>query len=459
MPAPPLALYHGTSRVFDGPPSRGDKDVLSTGYLSMTPYPDVAEFFAGGNRHARIYTLQVPRTAILDLRKESAELGEREEWDRLSALINEAGSSGKYQAVALTDITFGTDDTEFRLIRPVAPEQWQVERSQESVEEYAEFDDIVRRVTAGETVSRAERERAMRRLKSDAKADFEVAEVMEDEDDPAAALLKDRVAQDKELYQVLKAEPTAPAGAQDRDTVGGARMEEYEGVLKDPRTGETVEVAIRKPHAQPAAQDPQASEPPAPPMAQEPAGALAPLDGQPSAPSEPQDPQASGPTGPDAMEQVAAPVDAIAPLGAAQEQPAEAARSMRDRLQEGALGAAGRARQLPRTLQPKYAAALSKLREMRGPAAAAQRAGQAQATASIVGEKYVGGRPAPPPRAKQQKKSPKMRELEHKMQRIRGVFGGEALPPPAPDPRRRRRQTPKLREPRSRPPKMKIIRK
>ncbi len=129
-----LALYHGTGRYYEGPPARGH-DVLGTGTLSMTASPDIAELFAGGGRDGRVYSLAVPGAGILDLRRQSAALGGSGEWDRLASLIRTAREDG-YAAVAISDITFGSDSPEFRLLR-VPAEGWTVRRSAESLENYA----------------------------------------------------------------------------------------------------------------------------------------------------------------------------------------------------------------------------------------------------------------------------------------------------------------------------------
>ena len=116
-----LALYHGTGRYYEGPPARGH-DVLGTGTLSMTASPDIAELFAGGGRDGRVYSLAVPGAGILDLRRQSAALGESGQWDRLASLIRTAREDG-YAAVAISDITFGSDSPEFQLLR-VPAEGW-----------------------------------------------------------------------------------------------------------------------------------------------------------------------------------------------------------------------------------------------------------------------------------------------------------------------------------------------
>ncbi len=206
-----VTLYHGTSQFYDGPPTKGGKDVLRTGHLSMTGNPEVAELFAGSGRDARIYSLQVPKEAFLDLRQESARFGKRGQWDQLAALVQDASKSGRYQAAALTDITMGTDEPEFRLIRPVPKEAWRVERAPESVQEYAVYDDILRRFRTGEQVSQSELDEARAILRQDAALDAEVAEVMEEVGNPAAKALKARVARDRELYQALAPDNT-PVG-------------------------------------------------------------------------------------------------------------------------------------------------------------------------------------------------------------------------------------------------------
>ena len=105
-------LYHGTPQFYFGPPTRGSKDVLGTKFLSMTTNPHTAEFFAGSNRDSRVFSMEVPREAVLDLRRESEDLSKRGQ-QRLAALMQKAAKSGQYEAVAINDITGGTDEMEF----------------------------------------------------------------------------------------------------------------------------------------------------------------------------------------------------------------------------------------------------------------------------------------------------------------------------------------------------------
>ena len=216
QPAPqgPITLHHGTGKIFDGPPTQGGKDVLRTGLLSMTANRDIADEFAGGGRDGRIYSLQVPREAVLDLRNRSAK--------QLPKLLEEAKRDGRYSVAAIDDITFGSDEPEFRLLRPPAPSAWRVERSDESVENYAAYDDVVRRLKSGEPVSQKERDEARELLKEDLEVNKEILEIMEEEQggDPAAAALRSRLGEDASVYRALSEAP-APTPATDERSLAG----------------------------------------------------------------------------------------------------------------------------------------------------------------------------------------------------------------------------------------------
>ena len=161
-----ITLYHGTGRLFEGFPSRGGKDVLQTGYPSFTHDEGLAEFFAGSNKDARVYSVEVPVDKILDLREES----KKGKWKELGEKIRAAGRSNEYDAVAIHDIINGDKDgAEFRLIKTPAKSKWQVTRTAESIETYRKFDETVRKIQAGEATTKRERDHAAKMLNDDLK--------------------------------------------------------------------------------------------------------------------------------------------------------------------------------------------------------------------------------------------------------------------------------------------------
>ena len=172
-----VTLYHGTARAYSGVPTQGGKDLLGSGYPSMSGNPEVAESFAGGSRTSRVYSLDVPKSQILDLTKESGRLSEQGKWEEMSKLIQKAAASGKYQAVAHYDITYGTDDPEYRFVGKVPKESWQVRPSADAQEHYAPIDAILKRFNAGEKITDKERRQTLRSLKEDAQgADIKIWE-------------------------------------------------------------------------------------------------------------------------------------------------------------------------------------------------------------------------------------------------------------------------------------------
>ena len=220
-----VTLYHGTASAYSGVPTQGYKDLLGSGYPSMSGDPDVAEFFASGKRTSRVYSLDVPKSQILDLTKETEELSEQGKWDEISKLIKKAAASGKYQAVAHYDITFGTDDPEYRFVGKVPQESWHVRPSADAQERYAHVDAILKRFNAGEKITDKERRQTLRTLKEDAHADdikkWEwVWKVLDEDGRGDQASAEDREAQRenyKELSQQIQAlESKAPSGKADR---------------------------------------------------------------------------------------------------------------------------------------------------------------------------------------------------------------------------------------------------
>ena len=195
-------LYHGTGQIYEGTPTHG-RDVLGTGLLSLTTQPEIAEFFAGGGRDGRVYSLQIPKNAVLDLRAESEKAGQTGDWQSLAAQIKKAQEDGQFKAVAITDITFGGDVPEFRLLHAAPPDSWQVRPSEDSQENYGEFDDIVRRFNAGEPISKAEQMRVKKMLKEDAQNNIPLLRVLEQEGYPAAEAVRNRVLSDAQLYRSI----------------------------------------------------------------------------------------------------------------------------------------------------------------------------------------------------------------------------------------------------------------
>ena len=171
---PAIPVFHGTSRLYEGVPSAhvrkgSSKDILHTSTLSTSPDPEVAEFFAGGQRDSRVYETAIPREAMLDLRKVSKALVDADKMDELSALIKEAEASGRYKAVAIIDITMGGDAPEVRLLQPMLPESWTVEPSEESTEIYGPIEDTLQRVRANTLVNPTAVKHAVKKLRGNEK--------------------------------------------------------------------------------------------------------------------------------------------------------------------------------------------------------------------------------------------------------------------------------------------------
>ena len=217
-PARSVALYHGTSRFYEGNPSRGGKDVLRTGFPSMTADPGMAEMFTSGNRDSRVYSTRVPHEEILDLRKESEELGKRKEWDRLTGLIQEAAKSGKYKAVAINDITMGSDDPEYRLVGTVPPEKWEVKPTEESVDYLGGVGDSIRDFNAGKKVNKGRRNRTANTVVDNMIEDAEMVDLMRElseeegrgDEFPETEALAARVHRD--IAQVIALRANRPPG-------------------------------------------------------------------------------------------------------------------------------------------------------------------------------------------------------------------------------------------------------
>lgn len=217
-----ITLYHGTPRFYYGPPDKGYKDLLGTGFLSMTGDPSLAELFAGGMRDARIYSVDIPVDAILDLRIQSEALGKADRWDELATMIQDAAASGRYQAVAIFDITMGTDMPEFRLVQKLPPGDWRVEPSEAHNSKYRETDDIITRFNAGEVVSKEESDKVQRILQADGRHDAQGIRVLREIDADGEASdeqilemlrLEKRQVRDRAAIAALKAGPRPPSVA------------------------------------------------------------------------------------------------------------------------------------------------------------------------------------------------------------------------------------------------------
>lgn len=198
-----ITLYHGTSGVYDGPPTRGDKDVLRTGYVSLTANRDFAEEFAGGSRNSRVYAIAVPREKIAGLRAEGERLGKAGKWDELGKLIRRAGSEG-YTAVAIPDISMGSAAPEFRLVGQVPANAWSVKPSEDAAELYGRIDAAVARIRAGEAVAADERKELVEILEETIEVNGDTADVLDEQGKASAArALRANVAQDQAALEVL----------------------------------------------------------------------------------------------------------------------------------------------------------------------------------------------------------------------------------------------------------------
>ena len=215
IPRPPdsdtVVLYHGTPKYYEGPPTRGDKDVLKTGYPSMSGNPEAADFFGGGGRDSRIYSVEIPKDRILDFTKGSQRWSKAGAWGPVRKKIEDAGKKGEYDAIAIHDVTFGSDEPEYRLLRAPNPDDWHVGPTTEHVENFAETDDIVRRFRAGEPITTRERAKARGNLRRD--ANYEEDSIDLDDglmDDPMAfhmgenrPAIEARLARDRTMVQAL----------------------------------------------------------------------------------------------------------------------------------------------------------------------------------------------------------------------------------------------------------------
>lgn len=156
-----VKLYHGTNQYYQGPPTRGGRKdtLLQSNYISMTPYEDGAEFFTGGgNPYSRVYSLDVPVESILDIRNDYPSMSKKS----IREAFEKARQDG-YTAVAIPDYTFG-GDAEFRLVGQVPEEAWSVRRTEQSVKNYAAFEEVIKKVEEGKPITERERKMAKREL-------------------------------------------------------------------------------------------------------------------------------------------------------------------------------------------------------------------------------------------------------------------------------------------------------
>ncbi|MYC32410.1 MAG: hypothetical protein F4X64_04460 [Chloroflexi bacterium] len=149
-----MRLYHGTPMFYSGPPTGGGqgKDVLASGYLSMSGDPEAAAFFAGEGRDSRVYSTEIPDSEIKDLTRHKV----RNEKDvkRLRGEVQKAAREG-YKAAKIDDITFGGPDGEYRLLDRTIPEdRWEVRSTSTG-----DVEDSERRLVAGQKITPRERKR------------------------------------------------------------------------------------------------------------------------------------------------------------------------------------------------------------------------------------------------------------------------------------------------------------
>ena len=159
-----ITLYHGTARFYAGPPTLGYKCVLKTGYPSMTNDPMTAEFFTNACRDGRVYSLEVPLDRVLNLTEQARKLSRRKRWKAIGDLVRSAADTGQYWAVAITDIMFGGDDPEFRLVGTPPEDAWSVRPAQQQLEYYQAYNDVIRRFTSGQPLGHLERMAAISTL-------------------------------------------------------------------------------------------------------------------------------------------------------------------------------------------------------------------------------------------------------------------------------------------------------
>ena len=79
--------------------------------------PEAAEFFAGGGRDSRIYSVEIPKDRVLDFTKDSQRWSKVGAWGPVKKKIEDTGKKGKYDAIAIHDVTFGSDEPGV----PIAP--------------------------------------------------------------------------------------------------------------------------------------------------------------------------------------------------------------------------------------------------------------------------------------------------------------------------------------------------
>lgn len=206
-----IALYHGTGQFYTGPPTLGYKCLLKTGYPSMTNDPMVAEFFTDGSRDGRIYRLEVPLDKILNVTEQARKLSRRKQWSKIGDLVLDGAETGRYWAVAITDITFGNDEPEFRLVGTPPDDAWTVRPSQQQLEYYREHNDVIRRFKSGQPLGHIERMEAILTLQEAMDMDRDSADtllVMADElglePDRHLPKLNERMAADRELLTALE---------------------------------------------------------------------------------------------------------------------------------------------------------------------------------------------------------------------------------------------------------------
>lgn len=213
--------------------------------------------FAGGGRDARVFSTTIPTSQILDLRAESENLTSPRAINRINQRIQQAQAEG-YRAVALSDITFGSDSPEFRLLNPEV--EWEVRPSssyfnpQELPDDEfypgyrggigvsgVEADALLARYTSGDaSVTPAERARLLTTLEQEHEVDTDylgAADLFELTAQEQAAL-RQRVEARAEVIRRLRAgEPGAPVAGYfglGTDTArAGARP-----AAGDPRTGQ-----------------------------------------------------------------------------------------------------------------------------------------------------------------------------------------------------------------------------
>ena len=163
-----ITLYHGTHRAFDDAPKYGGKDVLQTGFVSLTENKDLANLFASEGPDSRIYSIDIPHEEILDLQAESEELGGKRKWKDLSELIKKAAEDG-YTAVAIHDITLGSDEPEYRLVKDINLKQWDINPSAGNIKRYGKTGKILSQFNEGEQITEKDYKRVLKETKAEVK--------------------------------------------------------------------------------------------------------------------------------------------------------------------------------------------------------------------------------------------------------------------------------------------------